>query len=173
MFNLLEDRLFYSVVRLPYGARGSGVRMMTEKNPLFPKYPYRSGAQPISYSVGSEVLSRGKAAEVWSYSSPSSTDVKNEWSYASTPPLCLHGSDRDNFKFFICSLYRFVLSLLMSYSNLQSTKIPIRTKFSAPVQTGPGTHTASRRRDSFLFLKGRADRTWSWSSTPSSAKVKK
>jgi hypothetical protein len=27
----------------------------------------------------------------------SSAEVKNEWSYTSTPPVCLHGVDRDNF----------------------------------------------------------------------------
>jgi hypothetical protein len=28
---------------------------------------------------------------------PSSAEVKNEWSYASTPAICLHGRYRDNF----------------------------------------------------------------------------
>jgi hypothetical protein len=27
----------------------------------------------------------------------SSAEVKNEWSYSSTPPICFHGVDRDNF----------------------------------------------------------------------------
>jgi hypothetical protein len=27
------------------------------------------------------------------------TEVKNEWRYTSTPPICLHGVDRDNFTF--------------------------------------------------------------------------
>lgn len=29
--------------------------------------------------------------------SPSSTEVKNGWSYTYTPHLCLHGVDRDSF----------------------------------------------------------------------------
>jgi hypothetical protein len=29
----------------------------------------------------------------------SSAEVKNEWSYTSTPLICLHGIDRDNFVF--------------------------------------------------------------------------
>jgi hypothetical protein len=33
------------------------------------------------------------------YSPPSSTKVKNKWSYTSTPPICLDGKDRDNFYF--------------------------------------------------------------------------
>jgi hypothetical protein len=33
------------------------------------------------------------------YSHPSTTKVKNKWNYTSTPPICLHGMDRDNFYF--------------------------------------------------------------------------
>jgi hypothetical protein len=31
------------------------------------------------------------------HSTASSAEAKNEWSYISAPPLCLHGEDRDNF----------------------------------------------------------------------------
>ena len=30
--------------------------------------------------------------------------VKNEWSYTSTPPIRLHGLDRENFTFYILSI---------------------------------------------------------------------
>ena len=30
---------------------------------------------------------------------PCFSDVKNEWSFASIPTVCLHGAERDNFKF--------------------------------------------------------------------------
>ena len=30
-------------------------------------------------------------------SPPSSAEVKNEWRSTSTPPMCLHGMDRDKF----------------------------------------------------------------------------
>jgi len=33
------------------------------------------------------------------HSSPSSARVKNYWSYTSTPPLCLHGVERENLTF--------------------------------------------------------------------------
>jgi hypothetical protein len=33
------------------------------------------------------------------YSPASSTKVKNKWSYTSTPPICLHGINRDIFSF--------------------------------------------------------------------------
>jgi hypothetical protein len=38
----------------------------------------------------------------------SSAEVKKEWSYTSTPPVCLHGMHRDNFTFllyYISALY--------------------------------------------------------------------
>ena len=34
-------------------------------------------------------------------SPPSSAEVKNEWSYASTPPVCIHESEKD-FSFYTC-----------------------------------------------------------------------
>jgi len=36
---------------------------------------------------------------------PTSAMVKNEWSYTSTPPLCLHGDDRE--KVYLLSLTNF------------------------------------------------------------------
>ena len=35
---------------------------------------------------------------------PSSTEVKNKWSYTTSHPLRLHGKDNDNFTFYICVL---------------------------------------------------------------------
>jgi len=37
-------------------------------------------------------------------SHPSSTEIKNEWSYASTSPICLHGLDIDNFDFCVSKI---------------------------------------------------------------------
>jgi hypothetical protein len=31
----------------------------------------------------------------------SNAEVKNEWSYTSVPPTCLHGMHKDNFAFFL------------------------------------------------------------------------
>jgi hypothetical protein len=31
---------------------------------------------------------------------PSSAEVKDEWIYTSTPPICLHGADREIFHFY-------------------------------------------------------------------------
>jgi len=30
--------------------------------------------------------------------------LKNEWSYTSTPPVCLHGVERDKFSFLFCPM---------------------------------------------------------------------
>jgi len=35
------------------------------------------------------------------HSCPSSAEVKNEWSYTSTSPTCLHGLDREKFTFYV------------------------------------------------------------------------
>ena len=50
-----------------------------------------SGDHPASYSMGTVVLSQGYSS--WS------TKIKNTWSYTSTPPICLHCMDTDNFYF--------------------------------------------------------------------------
>jgi len=35
---------------------------------------------------------------------PSSAEVKNGWSYTSTPPVCLNGVDRANFAHFLIEI---------------------------------------------------------------------
>ena len=58
-----------------------------------------SGAHPVSLSKCTGVsFNRGKAVEV-NHSPTSCAQVKNEWSYSSTPPVCLHGIQRDTFTF--------------------------------------------------------------------------
>ena len=40
------------------------------------------------------------------HSPPSNAEVKNEWGYSSTPPICFHGVDRGNLLYFysLCAL---------------------------------------------------------------------
>jgi hypothetical protein len=45
------------------------------------------------------------------HSPPSSVEVKNEWSYTFTPPLRLHGLDRDNFTVLALTFVHSVLTL--------------------------------------------------------------
>jgi hypothetical protein len=49
--------------------------------------------QPGSFS---DVKRPGREAD---HSPPSCVDVKNEWSYFSTPPICIYGVDRNPFIF--------------------------------------------------------------------------
>lgn len=45
--------------------------------------------------------------------SPSSTDIMYEWSYTSTPPICLHSVDRDKFTFtWTETLEKYIFSLM-------------------------------------------------------------
>ena len=44
----------------------------------------------------------GKETGAWNEPlTSSSTKVRNEWSYASSPPVCLHVVERNNFKVYI------------------------------------------------------------------------
>jgi len=53
----------------------------------------------VSYTMSTEGLSPGIKPWVREayYSLPSTVEVKNGRSYTSTPAVCLHGVDRDNF----------------------------------------------------------------------------
>jgi hypothetical protein len=55
-----------------------------------------SGAHPVSLSMCTGV--KQLRYEV-NHSPASSAEVKNEWSYSSNPPVCLHGIQRDTFTF--------------------------------------------------------------------------
>jgi hypothetical protein len=52
-----------------------------------------SGAHPASYPWVPGALSLGvkQLVREADHSPPSSAEVKNVWSYTSTPPVCLHG----------------------------------------------------------------------------------
>ena len=59
---------------------------------LFRNVPTGSGAHPASNSIGICFYTQG-AKRPWreaDHSTPSSPEVKNEWSYTSAHPLCLH-----------------------------------------------------------------------------------
>ena len=36
---------------------------------------------------------------------PSGTEVKNEWSYTPSPPICSHGADRNKYLLFVYSSF--------------------------------------------------------------------
>ena len=51
------------------------------------------------------------------HSLPSSAEVKNEWSYTSTPPTRLHGLDLDTLLFFIRQHFMYVFILQLLYNS--------------------------------------------------------
>ena len=57
--------------------------------------------QTGSRCQGSFVKVKQPGLEV-NHSSPSGIDANNEWSYTSSPPVCLHGMDKDNVTFYFC-----------------------------------------------------------------------
>lgn len=70
-----------------------------------------SGANPDSYSrstKGSFFGDKWPGQEV-DHSSPSSAKVQNEWSYISSPPICFHSMQRDNFTFWVSTYARRLL----------------------------------------------------------------
>jgi len=62
------------------------------------------GAHPASYiqwAPGGSFPGVKQLGHEVDYSSPFSAQVRNGWSFASTPPLCLYGTDRDSFTLFM------------------------------------------------------------------------
>ena len=60
-----------------------------------------SGAHLAYYSTDTGFFSGGKWPGLEIHHSPPTAEVKNEWSYNSAPPICLHSVDKDNFTFFL------------------------------------------------------------------------
>ena len=66
------------------------------------------------------------------HSSPSSAEVENEWSYASTPSICLHNAKRENYLSHIDEEESIIQSL--------QTKLPaLRSMHIAVLKGGPAT----------------------------------
>lgn len=71
-------------------------------------------SQPSIQWVPGFFLGIQRPGHEFDHSLPSNAQVKNEWSYTSIPPPCLHGVDRDIFTFtcnFDCALYLRALKL--------------------------------------------------------------
>jgi len=62
-----------------------------------------SGAHPASCSLGTGVLSWGLKwlGHYINHRPPSSANLKNEWSYTSSPFMCLNCMDSENFYIFL------------------------------------------------------------------------
>jgi hypothetical protein len=77
-------RKYMAKVRFPAGAGN---------RPLHHRVHNGSEAHPASYPMDTGALSLGvkRPGRETDHSSPSSAEVKNAWSYTSTPPIRLHG----------------------------------------------------------------------------------
>ena len=95
-----HDRSFVIATRLTYWTirrkNSAGARYFLALREVYTL----SGSLPISYSLGTLFYPVVRLARPGVYQPPpSSTEVKNEWIYASTNPLCLHDEDKENFTF--------------------------------------------------------------------------
>jgi hypothetical protein len=106
-----------SGVRIP---RGRGISLFSKTVQTAP------GAHPTSYSIGTRVSPGLKLLERDAgHSTPSSAQVKNEWSCTSTPPICPHGMGRDKFNFYTyLPLYR--TAQAVCYSSAQYSTVKYR-----------------------------------------------
>ena len=81
--------------------------------------------QPPIHTVPGFFLAIRRMGHEVNHSSAPSIEVKNEWNYTSSPPICLHGTERDSFTFtsVACgekykSLCNFLQFFFMSFSHL-------------------------------------------------------
>jgi hypothetical protein len=79
-----------------------GVRIHAEAPFVPSKYPHKLCAPPSPLFSRYRFPFAGVRLPGYegNHSPPSSAEVKNVWSYTSTPPICLQGVDRDNFTFY-------------------------------------------------------------------------
>ena len=73
------------------GRFGARIPVGVRDFPLLRNVQTGSGTHTASYSVGTYVLLRGQSGLgcVVKYSRESSAEVRNEWSYTSSPPICV------------------------------------------------------------------------------------
>jgi hypothetical protein len=83
---------------LGYGLLGSGFKCRKGQEIfMFPRSPYELWGSISLLCNGYRARSWGTAAGAWGWSFiPPTAKFRNGWSYISTPPMCLHGVDREN-----------------------------------------------------------------------------
>jgi hypothetical protein len=66
---------------------------------LFQNVQTGSGINPVGGALWAELKRPGHEFD---HLTPCIAEVKNEWSYAAVPPVCLHGVGREKFAFLLC-----------------------------------------------------------------------
>jgi len=126
-----EHLLIMFVKFVSYGLDGPGFEFW--KGQEISSYPKKSqtgsGAHPASYSMSTRCLAGDKdRAWCWTFP-PRSAGLKNEWSYTATPPICLHGVDKDNFT--VCSFVKkTVVFSLTSFNRVFMSKVQVGLELS-------------------------------------------
>ena len=101
------NRVMGIVTRLRAGRSRFRIQMAAREFSPLQNVQTVSGAQPASCLMTTGLLPREikRSGHKINLSPPSSAKVTNQWSYTSTPHLCLHGTDRRK----ICPLFRFII----------------------------------------------------------------
>jgi len=117
---------FFTFITIPNGSRNIVVGILNRYQQYGPAFDSQLGQENLSspkcqnrFCGPSSLLfneHRGTCPGVKrperkvDYLPPPSVEVKNEWSYTSTPAICLCGVDRDSFSFFdLTQIVEFVL----------------------------------------------------------------
>jgi hypothetical protein len=66
---------------------------------------FRAQPAPCSMCTGAPALGVQWPGHNVKHSSPSNAEVRNEWNYTSTLPVCLHGVNRENITFTFIAMY--------------------------------------------------------------------
>jgi hypothetical protein len=89
---------------LTHGILNFIIKQLTDFS-LFQNIQTGSGAHPAAYSGGNRVLTMVKVAgNLINHSPPFSAKVMHAWTYTSTPRVCVHGIDRENFTFYTAKI---------------------------------------------------------------------
>jgi hypothetical protein len=102
-----------------------GVRIPTGTNgfSLLPNLQAGFGAHPAPYPMptGNPFPGVKRTGPEINHSSPSSIKVKNDWSYTSTPLICLHVSDRKILLLYVTHIIAYFCTVFIGDIHCSST----------------------------------------------------
>jgi hypothetical protein len=107
-----RDDVFGVTTRLRTGLSGARFPAGVRDFSLFQNHRHAACC-----SVGTVALPRGKSGwgVMFDHSCPSSAEIRNEWSYASSPSIRLHGVDKETFPYLFINSLLFILYYLYIY----------------------------------------------------------
>ena len=114
------------------GGGRSRFRIPTGARDISPKYPNRLSGSPDQRDWYRDYLQGVKRPGcLVNQSPPPNTVLKNEWSYASSPPTCLHGVDNQNFTFciFFCDISNRCFSVVRGATGVLTSRIELHFSY--------------------------------------------